>query len=105
MPIDRAEWFVDQVHTLPAYQCGASADAKGEDPEGGNTLCPSTVGKGEPTDQLYWLFLLSAAFSLELMKATLKNKDRSRMKTEIRANNFNNPHRIFLLLGYLFNIC
>ena len=45
MPIDRAELLEGQVHTLPAYQCGASVDAEGEGPTGGNILCPSTWGK------------------------------------------------------------
>jgi hypothetical protein len=104
MPIDRAFWFEDQVHTLPAYQCGASADAEGEGPTGGNILCPSTVGKVWPTDQSYSLFSLSAIFSLELMKVTHKNKERIRTKTKTKPNNFSNLHLIFLLLSFIYLI-
>jgi hypothetical protein len=104
IPIDRAAWFEDQVHTLPAYQCGASAEAKAEGPNGGNILCPSTMGKGSPTDQLNSLFLLSAIFSLELMKAKVKNEDRSRTKTITKANNFINLRLIFLFLGCIYLI-
>jgi hypothetical protein len=96
MPIDRALWFEDQVHTLPAYQC-ACVEAKGEDPNGGNILFPSAVGKGSPTDQLYSLFSLSAIFSLKLIKAKFKNKDRIRKITITKANNLSNPHPICLL--------
>jgi hypothetical protein len=95
MPIDRAMWFVDQVHTLPAYQCGASEDAKGEGPNGGNISCPSTVGKGSPTDQSNPLFSFFAIFLIELIEVTIKNEDRSRTKTMTKANNFSNLHLSF----------
>ena len=96
IPIDRALWFVDQVQRLPAYQCGVPVDAKGEGPNGGNILCPSTVGKGSPTDQLNSLFSFSAIFSLEPMKVIHKNEEKSRTKTITNANIFSNLHLIFL---------
>jgi hypothetical protein len=88
IPIDRALWFEDQVHKLPAYQCGVSVEAKEESPNGGNILCPSTVGKGSFTDQLNSFFLLSAKFLLELIEATIKKEDNSRIKTITKADNF-----------------
>ena len=44
MPIVRAEWFENQVHTLPAYQGDAPEGTERKGPKGGNIFWPSTIG-------------------------------------------------------------
>jgi len=90
------------VHILPAYQSGSLEEAEREGIKGGKILCPSAIGKASPTNQQYSPFL-SAIDSLELIEVMFKNEDNSKRNTRIKANNFRNPHLIFLLWLYLFN--